>query len=390
MINNTDKRNVSLKYFKILLSLVLVLTLSGCWSSRELDELAIVMGIGIDKNGEEIECTTQIIIPQNIGAGKEGGPSSKKPYVNYITRDGELSSCISKVSNLTGKSVFMSHNLVAVIGEETAEGGIYKYLDYLMRDNQLRLSVSLLVTDESTEDVLDAESDLLQIPSMNISKISAELPQNFSGQNITVLKFIENMMSKQKGSLVPMITLEDNKTKVSGAAVFSGDKMVGHIDDDEIKGVLWLLGDITGGDVILNTDDGSLSLRIGKIKTKTKPVIDKNGEIYISTDIKGDLYLVRDDANIINTVGMDAVLGRLNRSVEKDVLSSLAKMQDIGVDIYGFGDMIYRKNPDVWRAIESSWGDRFKNLRVDVCADCNIIETGSIIGSVRNSKANSE
>ena len=60
----------------------------------------------------------------------------------------------------------------------------------------------------------------------------------------------------------------------------------------------------------------------------------------------------------------------------------------MGVDIFGFGDMIYRKNPKAWYIIDDNWTERYKKTPVNVTADCRIIETGSIIGSVRNSEAN--
>lgn len=362
---------------------MMIMVLSGCWSSRELDELAVVMGIGIDKSGDHLECCTQVIVPQNVGSGEEGGAHGEKPYTNFITEGKELSTCISKVSDTTGKYVFMSHNLIAVLDEDAASDGIYKYLDYLMRDNQLRLSVCLFVTDKSPEEVFNAEAPLFEIPSINLSKISEGFPESLSGQNVTVLDFINNMMCKKKGSLVPFITLVDGKIKVCGSAVFNGDKMTGRLDEEDLKGVLWIIGDLKGGDIVLDINNNTLSLRIGRIKSKTFPVLDKNGEIYIKAEIRGDLYLVSDDANMINTIGMDAVVEKLNQSVEKEILTSLSKTKKMGVDIYGFGDMIYRKNPAVWRAIENTWENRFKEIRVDISADFSIIETGSIIGSVK-------
>ena len=373
---------------------IIILSLCGCFSSKELDELAIVMGIGIEKNGDGIECTTQVIVPKNVGAGKDGGSSEGEPYVNYKTEDNELSSCINKVSNLTGKSIYMSHNLVMILGQEAAKDGIYKYLDYFMRDNELRFSVAVLVADDKVKDVLDTESELTEIPSINISKISTELSQTFSGQNVTVLSFVENMMSKQKGTLVPVLSIDGNedkkKLKTDGAAVFADDKMICAISEKELRGVMWLLGDIYGGDVILNIGDGSVSLRVGSVKSKLKPEFDQNGNLKFNAKVSADLNLVRDDANIVEIIGMDEVLKALNASVAEEITASLLLMQDIGADVYGFGDTLYRRNPAAWHIVEDSWAERFQTLDLNVTVDCKITESGSIIGSVRNSEANLE
>lgn len=380
-----------LKIFRLCLCFVFVISLCGCWSSRELDGLAIIMGIGIENDGDKIKCCTQVIVPQNAGAGKEGGSKKGSPYVNYVTKEKHLSTCINKVSDLTGKTAFMSHNLIMVVGEDIAKEGIYRFLDYFMRNNELRFNVSLLVTDENVEKVLSSGAELSEIPSITISKISSELSQNFAGQNVTVINFIENMMSKQKGSIVPLVRCdEEDKTKliIQDAAIFSDDKMVGKLNEKELRGALWLLGNIKGGDVILNIDENSLSLRVGRIKCKTEPKFGENGDISFNAKVSADLYLVRDDANIIEIIGMDAALEELNKSVEKEINDSLLKIQDMGVDIFGFGDMIYRKNPKAWYIIDDNWTERYKKTPVNVTADCRIIETGSIIGSVRNSEAN--
>ncbi|MED4179591.1 hypothetical protein [Priestia megaterium] len=48
------------------------LLLSGCWSSRELNELAITVAVGIDKAEDGIIVTVQLINPGDIQA--------KNPY----------------------------------------------------------------------------------------------------------------------------------------------------------------------------------------------------------------------------------------------------------------------------------------------------------------------
>ena len=49
----------------ILLFLILTLLLSGCWSKRELHELAIVVALGIDKVDEDFEVSIQVVDPSS-------------------------------------------------------------------------------------------------------------------------------------------------------------------------------------------------------------------------------------------------------------------------------------------------------------------------------------
>ena len=52
---------ILLRYKPVLYSLLLclaIMTLTGCWNSRELNQLSIVSVVGIDKANEDIVMTT--------------------------------------------------------------------------------------------------------------------------------------------------------------------------------------------------------------------------------------------------------------------------------------------------------------------------------------------
>lgn len=50
------------KFSLICFLLILPLLLSGCWSKRELNELAIVVALGVDKVDDEYELSIQVVI----------------------------------------------------------------------------------------------------------------------------------------------------------------------------------------------------------------------------------------------------------------------------------------------------------------------------------------
>lgn len=71
------------KINRLMCSLVIIgttLLLSGCWSKKELTDLAIVAALGIDKNEEgRYVGTLQIINPSNVAGGMQGGGGSQGP-----------------------------------------------------------------------------------------------------------------------------------------------------------------------------------------------------------------------------------------------------------------------------------------------------------------------
>lgn len=66
--------------------------LTGCWSREEMNDLAIAVGIGIDKVGDEFQVSAQVVLPSQI-AGSKGGALNhpltfikrpEKPYMKPL------------------------------------------------------------------------------------------------------------------------------------------------------------------------------------------------------------------------------------------------------------------------------------------------------------------
>lgn len=48
--------------------------LGGCWDRREVNDVAFVMGTGLDKEGDQYRVTMQIALPGQLGSsGSTGG-----------------------------------------------------------------------------------------------------------------------------------------------------------------------------------------------------------------------------------------------------------------------------------------------------------------------------
>lgn len=52
----------------------IVVFVTGCWNRRELNELAIAVGMGIDKSGDQYEVSVQVVEPSEVAGKKEVHP----------------------------------------------------------------------------------------------------------------------------------------------------------------------------------------------------------------------------------------------------------------------------------------------------------------------------
>ncbi|WMT41390.1 hypothetical protein RE628_02140 [Paenibacillus sp. D2_2] len=71
-----------MKRFTACLFLLLMAStlLTGCWNRRELNELAIAVGLGLDKDGDKYQVSIQVVNPSEVSNGK-GGPKPQPPYI---------------------------------------------------------------------------------------------------------------------------------------------------------------------------------------------------------------------------------------------------------------------------------------------------------------------
>ncbi len=103
----------------ILLLLILTLLLSGCWSKRELNELAIVVALGIDKIDDEYEISIQVVDPSEISSKQPS--SGRSPVVTYHAKGKSVFEAIRRMTTLTPRKPYFSHLQIVVIGQKLAE-----------------------------------------------------------------------------------------------------------------------------------------------------------------------------------------------------------------------------------------------------------------------------
>lgn len=75
---------------RLILSFALLLPLlTGCWDRQELNELGIMLGLGVDKDGDMIKVSAQVVVPNEVSSKAGEGKvrplhSMKHPPTPYL------------------------------------------------------------------------------------------------------------------------------------------------------------------------------------------------------------------------------------------------------------------------------------------------------------------
>ncbi len=168
----------------ICLLCILPLLLSGCWSKRELNELAIVVALGIDKVEDEFEITVQIVDPSEVSMRQAS--TQRTPVISYHSRGETIFEAIRKMTTIAARKPYFAHLQVVILGEDLAKEGISDSLDLIARDHEFRKDFDVIMSHEATaKEVLNFLPPIENVPANKILN-SLNVSENVWGSTIAI------------------------------------------------------------------------------------------------------------------------------------------------------------------------------------------------------------
>jgi germination protein, Ger(x)C family len=372
----------------ITIYLITVLSLSGCWSQRELKDLSIVVGIGIDKaeTPGDVLLTAQIVKPGEIikpSKGSAGGEGTA--YWNIKSSAQTIFDAVREFTHETSNKLYVAHTQAIILGKDIAADGVQKYLDFFMRSHETRPTTMILVSNSTAGEVLDVKPETEKLPAMNLAKLAKNQSLlTAHAMPVNLQELTTRLLSKTTSPIAPIVNISstDNKKTlhVEGMAVFKKDKMVGTLNSTETRGLLWVLGKVKSSDINVDLPDGKATVEIIMAESEVTPEI-KNKKPYVHISIKevGNLANQTNPENLATLPGF-TLLEQLQHDVIKDeVQAALKKARDLNTDIFGFGDKFHKKYRNEWKTMEDNWDKIFPDLQVEIEIESDIRAAGLII-----------
>lgn len=368
--------------------LIVILSATGCWNRRELNTLAVVMGVGIDK-GEaqgQVRLTAQIVKPGQLKTHQAGGGGSGgKAYINIENTGETVFSTIRRFTHKFNQKLYFQHNQILVFSREIAQEGVQKSIDFFLRDQETRLTVFVLVAKNKAGEILDVHPQLQNIPAIDIADILKAQHATSQTSLVRMDQFTSRLMSRTTAPIAPFIEVSEESNEkrayVSGTAVFKKDKLVGELNDAETRGLLWVLGEVKSGiiDVDCPGGNGKISLEIIRANSKVTPEI-KDDKIHITVKIKeeGSLGSQSCSEDFTLPTAIEALEKRKAAAIRNEVLAALKKARELNTDIFGFGDSVHQKYPKQWQEYETRWDEIFPHIEIELSIEAKIRRLGRI------------
>lgn len=373
---------------------LIVFCLTGCWNYRELNQLAITSGIAIDKEDDEYVMTIMIANSKKPGNGSDSNQPSTTVYEG---RGKTMYEAIKHASLNSSKQIYLGHIDILLFSEEVAKNDIQYVIDFIFRYPQTRNNFLLgLVRNDKAGDVLKIATPLETFPSQNIVR-NLETTDKLQGIIYTVdyNQFVKNMIDEGINPVLPGISIvgdveEGNKEeniqqsepsaylKLEPMALFKGNQFVGWTNENESKGINILNNQIDTLGVIVPCEGGNVVTEVLDLKSSFE-VNAKENKVKIKISGVGGVQELSCKLDLTNNKIIEEIQAKDNEEIAKYVKEAIQKAQELKTDVFGFGNMVYKKEPTYFKEIKDRWNDEvFPTLQPEIEVNLDLVIKGAI------------
>ncbi|MFD1781538.1 Ger(x)C family spore germination protein [Fredinandcohnia salidurans] len=390
------------KGFVLVILFLGLILLSGCWSKKELTDIAIISAFGIDKNDKgQYVGTIQVINPGNVTGGQQDGGSSFGPPVNVYTETGNnLTEVSRKFSTSISRRLYYAHTNLVVVGERLArEDGILHLFDAMDRDPEFRITSEVIIAqDMEARDIVRTITPIDKIPSNKVIKTLKSTEKNWGTHLRANMKDVLNSLVSEgkeplltgfriKGEVdqaMKLANIEETTPKAvleaDGIALFRDGKLVDWLQGNTARGTIWILDKIEKTDVNIDWQgyEEAIAFEVIRQKTKILPII-QNEEPLITVDVsvEGDIGEVEVPIDLTDPLLIVKIEKAAEKEIKKEIQEAINQAQKNKTDVFGFGEAIQRSDPNLWRKLKSDWNSvYFPELIVDVKVEAFVRRTG--------------
>lgn len=384
------------KIILLIIYIMSIITLTGCFDANELDELGITLIMGIDLQDDKVLLTAEVIDLQYSSEGSSQGGFS----VKYVQGTGKsLLEAFSDITLKFGYRIYAAHTKVIIFGEDIAKKGLMPYMDELFRDREQRENAYLMIAKGAKAyEVMGINSGLEPLPANYILTMIEKIEDNAKTIDTNMIDFIKYyyhmgqhpvtaVLEKSGREVINQTGLETGTQEFElsslGSAVFRNDILVGYLNGNDTKSLNFILDNIDGGIITFPTpieEKDTLFSSVSIIESNTKNDIvmeDKRLILKTKITIRGSLREVEGNIDISTYENLGKMAQACSRSVKEGIEAAVKKVQkEFGFDIFGFGHVFHKKYTDEWRRIEGNWDQIFTDADFQIEVNTNIISSG--------------
>ena len=346
---------------KKLIVITLLLFCGGCYNYQELNNLAIVSGMGIDYDGNEYVLSLELLNTES-----EKNDSQASGYL--VTGKGDsISLAFSDATAKIKKVPYLNHLKVLVLNEKILEEELGNVVDYFLRNLDVHNEFYLVAANGTTaEKIFSASSELTPVVSQSIVSL---LESSKFNNNLAVPMTFETILDKamNEGDDFILSSVDDG-LELGEVAAFKDFNLQGYLEKDMVSNYNLLANNNSNMILMIPCSTNSSKHLVTKVVNSKSKIMALNKKIEVFVSVSIDI--------VENNCNYDISKKQLESSFEGKLAIGIKELVEksylLNSDFLGLGDTyykMYKKKKDLQQL----------NYEIDVVLDIN---TGVLIQGV--------
>lgn len=362
---------------RVVMGLIL-LSLSGCWGEVDIEKVGPILQLGVETapNG-------QLLVTHSLpvfGAAGKKQDELVSMQADNLRESREIWRRISPQIPQGGK---VQQYLFAA---EFARHGLFPWMEVFQRDPINPPLISVIIVDGSPKELMEKAARFKDKPrtALYIKQLLVNNHNHYAVFN-NIFSFNIAYFAPGIDPVAPIIKLEPHVIRLTGTALFAGDRMVDSIDIDQTIMLLALMGQLQEAEYIFrhptplpgtgpSKPAAAARLSIAKRKIKIRMVNDRP-EVEISLKFSGVL-----DEYHWDRMDRPESQHKLEQSFAKELTGLcnqlIRQLQQVGSDPIGIGDQIRAKHYQYWK--QNKPEQIYQATRIKVKIKMHLINYGAI------------
>ena len=332
---------------RILIIVSLMLLLCGCYDYRELNDMSIVTGIGIDYKD------SKYIVSLEVTKSVKDGSSNETETVVYNGENKILADAFLEAKNSSDKYVYTEHVNVLLVSKELSKKGVGDVIDYIVRETSINSNYYMVIVDDP-KGVLEVKQENDSMSNVITNTINYYLDET-SFDDLDIMS--SYMINKKEDIAVPIISTENKKVVFNSVAYFNGDKCVGEIDSK-----LYTMLRLNSNNVNFSKNGNTVSL----YKTSVDYEVSKD-KITIKVGGEGLVKEIDSKIDLENKDSYEYLSRIIGKDMKEDINDLLEETLSKESDLLGLQDKYYKK-----------YKKEMEEIKYDVKVNIKINKNGTI------------
>lgn len=353
---------------RVLLILLGLTILSGCFDNEDIDRRMIVSPIGIDANPDgKILVTFRMPIVFSMAQAHQGsGRQNSAGFINRSTITEGVLPALIDIQNRDEHSIFTGQCRALVFGEALARKGLKSILDFFNRTPTFPPSAFIVIARPTAQQLLKINWPEQEMHDQNIRWFFSNQPNRIYG--IKKWNLFRDINDPLRDPVVPIVAPSDENTtmKLLGLAVFRGDRMAGELNSEETR-LLGMLRNLKKENRLVVPLAGRVptSFQVVTGKKKLKVVYRAHHPLFkIDLKVSGYMAELGGYQSPLNVRAIHQIERKCGKYVKNRLLSLLQKLQALESDPLDLGNNFRIQQPKYFSS--SKWREDYRNAKFQV------------------------